>query len=86
MDKCKYYHTQNKRKYLYDVYSGNCMEWKDETIGVCSGTKECEECSCNGDKLKCDFYDYKREEAKKEQLDYKIEQAITLLEDNGYNV
>lgn len=86
MNKCTCYHTQNKRKYLYDVYSGKCIDWKDIIIGVCHGTKECEECSCGGNKLKCDFYDYIREEAKKEQLNYKITEAINLLVDNGYEV
>lgn len=86
MDKCTCYHTENKRKYLYDIYSGNCINWKDITIGVCWGTKECEECFCNGDKLKCDFYDYIRERAETEQLQYKITEAIKLLEVNGYEV
>lgn len=86
LEKCECYHTQMKRKYLYDVYSGNCINWKDITIGVCWGTKECEICSCNGDKLKCDFYDYIREEAEKETLEYKIKEAKTLLEKNGYKI
>ena len=83
---CSCYHTQPKRQFIYDVYSGNCMGWKDITISVCVGTKECEECSCNGDKLKCDFYDYIRERAEKETLEYKIKEAKTLLEKNGYEV
>lgn len=90
MDKCKCYHTQNKRNYLYDVYSGNCINWKDITIGVCWGTKECEECFCNGDRTKCDFYPEVRLKAQKEaienSLDWKIAQAINLLVDNGYEV
>lgn len=86
MKQCSYYHTESKRKYLYDVYSGNCMGWKDITTGKCWGTKECEQCSCDGNKLKCDFYDYIREEAQKEQLDYKINEAIKLLEAKGYEV
>lgn len=90
MDKCKCYHTQNKRKYLYDIYSGNCMGWKDVNIGLCWGTKECEECYCGGDRLKCDFYPKVRLKAQKEEiensLDYKITQAIKLLIDNGYEV
>lgn len=36
-------------------------------IGVCWGTKECEPCSCNGDEAKCDFYDYVRNRARKEE-------------------
>ena len=29
---------------------------------VCFGTKECEECNCNGDTSKCDFYSEKRKQ------------------------
>lgn len=62
------------------------MGWENTIIGKCSGTKECEECSCGGDKSKCDFYDYIREKARKETFEYKINQAIKLLIDNGYEV
>lgn len=66
------------------------MGWENITTGVCYGTKECEECSCGGDRLKCDFYDYVRAKAQKEvienSLEYKINQAITFLKDNGYEV
>lgn len=33
-------------------------------IQRCNGTKECEECSCNGDITKCNFYPQKRKENK----------------------
>lgn len=85
MGKCSCYKTQKKRKYLC-VCSENCIDWKDVIVGVCWGTKECEECSCNGDELKCDFYDYKRKRAETEQLQYKITEAIKLLKVNGYKV
>ena len=32
--------------------------------GTCWGTRECEECSCNGDESKCNFYPEKRKEKK----------------------
>lgn len=90
MDKCNSYYTQFKRQYLYDKYSGNCTGWENITTGVCYGTKECEECSCGGDRLKCDFYPEIRVKAQKEiienSLEYKINQAITFLKDNGYEV
>lgn len=43
-------------------------------VGVCWGTKECEQCSCGGDRLKCDFYEEVRNVAKreKEQADSKV--------------
>lgn len=34
---------------------------------VCFGTREMEPCSCQGDCAKCDFYDYVRERALKQQ-------------------
>lgn len=44
-------------------------EWGDGynravPIQICNGTKEREECSCNGDPAKCNFYPKKREEGK----------------------
>lgn len=33
-------------------------------IGICNGTKERDECSCGGDRAKCDFYPEIREKAK----------------------
>lgn len=34
----------------------------NKTIQICNGTKEREECSCNGDESKCNFYPEKRKE------------------------
>lgn len=80
MEICSCYHTKVKTK--WSDYGPSTTIYQ----GVCWGTKECEECSCNGDKLKCDFYDYIREQAEKERLEYKIKEAIELLEKNGYRV
>lgn len=81
LEKCSCYHTQAQTKWSdYGFTSTTIYQ------GVCWGTKECEPCSCNGDKLKCDFYDYIKERAEKERLEYKIEEAIKLLEENGYRV
>lgn len=57
-----------------------------EIVGVCYGTKECERCSCKGNRLDCDFYPEVREKAQKETIEYKIKDAIQLLKDNGYVV
>lgn len=55
----------------------NCWEEKEIIMGyyldypvkkvkqICNGTKECEECSCNGDVSKCDFYPEKRKKDKR---------------------
>lgn len=58
LEKCSCYHTQAQTKWSdYGFTSTTIYQ------GVCWGTKECEPCSCDGDKLKCDFYDYIRERA-----------------------
>ena len=31
---------------------------------ICNGTRECEECTCDGDESKCNFYPEKRKESK----------------------
>jgi len=58
MEKCKCYHTQ--MRYHFDT-------GVEEPVGYCYGTKECEECSCGGDKLKCNFYDYIRRQAENDR-------------------
>lgn len=81
MKVCNCYHTQAQTKWSdYGLTSTTVYQ------GVCWGTKECEPCSCNGNELKCDFYDYIRERAKKETIEYKIKEAIKFLEENGYKV
>lgn len=81
--KCKSYHEEimkvwNPRNYV-DGFGY-------ETIGFCYGTKECERCFCKGNKLNCDFYPEVKEEGKKETIEYKIDEAIKLLKNNGYIV
>ena len=66
MNKCHCYHTQPKTIYTYNQFTGRPIA-HDIEVGVCWGTKECEECSCGGDKAKCDFYPEVRKEAKKEK-------------------
>lgn len=78
--KCKCYHERIETRYIKEIRT------TQKVVGYCWGTKECEPCSCEGDKSKCDFYDYVREKAQKETLEYKIEEAIKLLEKNGYKV
>lgn len=55
MKVCECYRTRFKG-------AGNAVQ------GYCLGTKECEDCSCGGSKLKCDFYEYIRERACVEQI------------------
>ena len=68
-DKCKSYHIESKRKYTYHPITGDPIR-NDITVGVCWGTKEIDECKCNGDRTQCDFYPEVREEARKELMYY----------------
>jgi len=64
MKKCDCYHIQTKRQYTYNPITGDPIG-HDVKIGVCWGTKECEECSCGGDETKCDFYPEVRKRGRK---------------------
>lgn len=62
---CNSYHTRKRNKYLDPATVAHLTgKWPEnngvieEEYGVCWGTKEQDECSCGGDKCKCDFYDY----------------------------
>lgn len=66
MNKCDCYHIETKRQYTYNPITGDPIG-RDVEIGVCWGTKECEECSCGGNEIKCDFYPEVRKKARKEQ-------------------
>jgi len=81
--KCGCYHEKIMNVWNPKIYHD---AFGYETVGICYGTKECERCSCKGNKLNCDFYPEVREKAKKETIEYKIEEAIQLLKDNGYVV
>lgn len=65
MKKCDSYHLQPKTQYIYHPLTGSPIA-HDIEIGVCWGTRECDECSCGGDRTKCDFYPYVRDKAEKE--------------------
>lgn len=65
-NKCKCYHTQKKLRYTYNQYTGSPIP-HDVEVGICWGTKECDECECGGDETKCDFYSEVREKAIREQ-------------------
>ena len=79
--KCDCYHEKQMKVWDPRKYHGGEGY---EIIGFCYGTKECERCSCKGNKLNCDFYPEVREEGLKETIEYRIEEAIKLLKDNGY--
>ena len=64
MSKCNCYHTQPKTVYTYNQFTGSPIA-HDTEVGVCWGTRECDECSCGGDTRKCDFYPKVREQGSK---------------------
>lgn len=72
-NKCGCYHIQKKRKYIYHPLKGRHIGY-DVEVGVCNGTKEVDECSCDGDRTKCDFYSEVREKAKNE---FNSDNAVT---------
>ncbi len=71
-NKCKCYHPVFQKQTMYSPLTQE-YTMRDVEIGICYGTKECERCSCSGDKLKCNFYPEYREEAAK---NITIEDAI----------
>ena len=55
MNKCDSYHIEQRLRYTYNPITGSPIP-HDVDVGVCWGTKETDECSCGGDRTKCDFY------------------------------
>lgn len=70
MKKCNCYEERTEKHYFTDFERGlnyaygKTAEYENRTYGVCGGTKECERCSCGGDKSKCDFYPEERKKQK----------------------
>ena len=68
---CDCYHTRTKTTYL-DPATVAYMTGKwpenngkiESEVGVCWGTKEQEECNCNGDRKQCTFYPEVRKKCK----------------------
>ena len=62
--KCDSYRTKKMKRYLTDYEKGFYaalhgrapVDYIVEDQSYCMGTKECEFCTCGGDKRKCDFY------------------------------
>lgn len=67
MKKCDCYREGIKAEPRYSQYTGAYVGAVDVKYEYCVGTKEIDECSCNGDRAKCDFYPEVREEAIKEE-------------------
>ena len=50
-----------------------------KTVALCFGTMERDQCSCGGDRTKCDFYPEAREKAKKKENTTSYKEIIKLL-------
>ena len=58
MNKCDCYHTEEQI-----IGWHTPVDPKTTIVHKCNGTKERDECSCGGDRTKCDFYPEVREKA-----------------------
>lgn len=64
---CDAYRTKKTRRYLTEYEKGfysalhgrSPVDYIVEDQSYCAGTKECESCTCGGDRRKCDFYPIK---------------------------
>lgn len=61
---CEHYRIESKARYTEHPVTGELIKY-NTVVGTCWGTKEIDECSCDGDRSKCDFYPEVREKAKK---------------------
>lgn len=62
MEKCSCYKKGVRNSPRYSPLTGEYIGCVEKSYGYCTGTKELEACSCDGDKIKCNFYPYIREE------------------------
>ena len=56
MKKCDYYDLKPVSRHIYSQYTGELLNTQHGFVGICLGTKDREECSCGGDREKCNFY------------------------------
>lgn len=57
MNKCNCWEEKYQ---IIGWYDAQTPMLSNKPIQICNGTKECEECSCDGDESKCNFYPEKR--------------------------
>lgn len=67
MKKCKCWETIKSERMLSDfekgvifAQTGLIVDQDVHIKQVCNGTRECDECSCGGDKKRCNFYPKKK--------------------------
>lgn len=90
MNKCECYRIRTERRYFSDYEKGYAAaqgkllpDYEDISKGACFGTKDVDYCSCDGDRSKCDFYEYVRREARAEARSSNTiaQQALKEIED-----
>lgn len=67
MTKCNCYCVGIRPEPRYNQYTRDYVGSVDVKYEYCAGTKQQDECSCGGDRTKCDFYPEIREKAVKEE-------------------
>lgn len=92
MNKCDCYHTRTKTTYLDPASIAHITgKWPknngviEKEVGECWGTKEREECSCGGDRTRCDFYPEVREKAKLSKFAARDWIQVSFNNDGTYN-
>lgn len=63
MNKCDNYCEDIRKVPRYSQYNGSYIGSVIEKYGYCNGTRERDECSCCGNRAKCDFYPEVREKS-----------------------
>lgn len=65
MCKCSCYETKVEVNYTFHPITKRPIPNKRK-VGICNGTKERDQCSCEGDMTRCDFYPEVRKRARDE--------------------
>ena len=78
MSLCKYYQLYDRYTFTYNPLTGAPIPHRTQ-VGVCLGTKEQDECSCQGNRCNCDFYADVREKAKQQMREDDIPTRIANL-------
>ena len=76
MSLCKHYGLYDRYTFTYNPLTGAPISHRTK-VGICLGTKEQDECSCEGNCCNCDFYEHVREKAKQEKREESIPLRIT---------
>lgn len=82
--------NNDRCKHFDYIFYENTKHNKTFLKGYCMGTKDREICTCQGNKLCCDFYPEIKLEAYREKIinsdEYQIAKAISYLTKHGFKV